>query len=146
MSAATRRPTARRKVVAVTVAALGIAGLGLASAAQLTVTPTALGAGTSVVASCDTAVKVGFTNNFSISDKGYVVNTVKLTDIAKTCAGQTVTVDLLDASPDAGTGTVLATYGGTVGTDGGELVVSRTGAGTAVKASAVQGAAVVITG
>lgn len=147
---ATRRPTTRRKVVAITVAALGIAGLGLASAAQLNVTPNSLGAGTSVVASCDTdSVKIAFGTSFSAANKGYVVDTVKLTGVAASCAGQAVTVDLLDANPESGTGAALGSYTATVpttGTGDRDVTVTRTGGTTAIKASAVLGAAVVITG
>ena len=101
---ATRRPTTRRKVVALTVAALGIAGLGLASAAQLNVTATQLGAGTSVVASCDTdGVKVAFANGFDVAAKGYAVKQVTVSGISENCANQKLDLTLLSTTPDTAT-------------------------------------------
>ncbi|MBD3778516.1 MAG: hypothetical protein IE923_04525 [Micrococcales bacterium] len=139
------RRTGRRKVVAVTVVALGVAGLGLASAAQLTLNAGSLGAGTTVVASCDTnGVKVGFTNTFSVAAKGYTVSGVTLTDVADTCAGQTVSVELLDADPAATTaGASLGRAQATVPTGGGTVTLTVTGS---PKAADVKGVAAVIAG
>ncbi len=136
------RRSARRKVVAITVAGLGIAGLGLASAAQLNLTSGALGAGTTVVASCDNdGVGVAFTNAFAAAAKGYTVTEVKLTGVAVGCVGQTVKVDLLNTDPtDASTGASLAQVTATVSAAGTlTLPVSAS-----VKAADVKGVAVVI--
>jgi hypothetical protein len=137
------RRTVRRKVVALTVAGLGIAGLGLASAAQLNLTAGALGAGTTVVASCDSdGVQVAFSNAFAAAAKGYTVTEVKLSGVAAGCAGQNVTVDLLNTDPtDASTGASLRQVTGTVGASGGTVTLSVPGA---VKAADVKGVAVVI--
>jgi|GEM_PF-496281 len=139
------RRTLRRKVVALTVAGLGIAGLGLASAAQLNLTAGALGAGTSVVASCDPdGVAVAFTNAFAASAKGYTVTEVKLSGVAAGCAGQTVKVDLLNADPtDASAGTSLGQVTTTVAQGGGTVSLAVPGT---VKAADVKGVAVVIAG
>lgn len=140
-----RRRATRRKVVALTVVGLGIAGLGLASAAQLTLTSGALGAGTTVVASCDNdGVTVRFGTTFQASAKGYAVSQVKLTGVADACKGQAVTVDLLSADPaDAAAGTSLGQVTGVVGPTGGDVVIPVT---SGVKASDVKGVAVVIAG
>jgi hypothetical protein len=137
------RRSARRKVVAITVVGLGIAGLGLASAAQLNLTSGALGAGTRVVASCDTdGVAVAFSNAFDTAAKGYAVTEVKLNEIAATCANQNVKITLLDGDPTATTAAAkLAEVTGVVGASGGSVTVPVT---TSVKASDVKGVAVVI--
>jgi len=142
-AAATPRRTTRRKVVAFTIAALGITGLGLASAAQLNLTSGALGAGTTVVASCDTdGVAVKFADTFSSAAKGYAVTGVTLSGVATACAGQTVTIDLLDNDP-AATATSIGTVTATVPAGGGTLTVPVT---ASVKAADVKGVAVVIAG
>lgn len=142
---ATRRPTTRRKVVALTVAALGIAGLGLASAAQLNVSATQLGAGTSVVASCDTdGVKVAFSNGFDIAAKGYAVKQVTVSGISENCANQKLDLTLLNTTPDTATAaSTIASLSDTVKTGGGSLTFTVTGS---PKAADVQGVAVVIAG
>ncbi|MFF1530483.1 hypothetical protein [Cellulomonas sp. NPDC058312] len=142
-STAPRRPALRRKVVALTVAGLGIAGLGLASAAQLNLTAGALGAGTTVVASCDSdGVAVAFTNAFAAAAKGYTVTEVKLSGVAAGCAGQTVKVDLLNTDPaDGSTGASLGQVTGTVAASGGSVTLAVPGS---VKAADVKGVAVVI--
>jgi hypothetical protein len=144
-SSSARRPALRRKVVALTVAGLGVAGLGLASAAQLNLTAGALGAGTTVVASCDDdGVAVGFTNAFAAAARGYTVTEVKLTGIAAGCAGQVVKVDLLSADPNGGaTGVSLGQVTGTVPAGGGSLTLATP---AAPRAAEVKGVAVVIAG
>ncbi|MET0433621.1 MAG: hypothetical protein ABW025_05590 [Cellulomonas sp.] len=139
------RRSVRRKVVALTVAGLGIAGLGLASAAQLNLTAGALGAGTTVVASCDSnGVAVAFTNAFTASVKGYTVSQVTLNDVAAGCQGQTIGIDLLNADPtDGSTGASVSHLTGTVPQGGGSVTLSVTGS---VKAADVKGVAVVIAG
>lgn len=135
------RRSVRRKVVALTVAGLGIAGLGLASAAQLNLTAGALGAGTTVVASCDAdGVAVAFTNAFAAAAKGYTVTEVKLTGVAAGCSGQTAKVDLLNTDPtDGSTGASLGQMTATV--TGTTLTLAVPGS---VKAADVKGVAVVI--
>ncbi|GIG24020.1 hypothetical protein [Cellulomonas denverensis] len=144
MSAAVApRRTTRRKVVALTIAALGITGLGLASAAQLNLTSGALGAGTTVVASCDTdGVAVKFADTFSTTAKGYAVTGITLSGVSTACAGQGVTVDLLDNDP-AAAATSIGTVTATVPAGGGTVTIPVT---ASVKASDVKGVAVVIAG
>lgn len=138
-----RRGNGRRKVIALTVAALGVIGLGLASAAQLNLTSGALGAGTTVVASCDTdGVTVKFADAYQTAAKGYAVTALTLSGIATACAGQTVTVDLLDADPAASAAS-LTQLTGTVAAGGGTLTLPVS---ASVKAADVKGVAVVIAG
>lgn len=140
---ATTRPTARRKVVAITVAALGIAGLGLASAAQLDLGTSSIGAGTQVVGTCDNQVDVAFTNAFSVTAKGYAVSQVTVSGINATCVGQTLKLQLLNTTP------ANAVAGSQIGTVAdrkiatGETSVTLTVSGD-VKASDVLGVAAVI--
>ena len=137
----TPRPTLRRKVVALTVAGLGIAGLGLASAAQLNLTAGALGAGTTVVASCDSdGVAVAFTNAFAAAAKGYTVTEVKLSGVAAACAGQTVKVDLLNTDPtDGSTGASLGQVTATVPASGGAATRDSSGSVSVMTAMRIEG-------
>ena len=65
--ATTKKSTKGRKSAAIALAVVGVAGLSLASAAQLTVNSSSLGAGTSVVASCDDAITVGYSTIYNAS-------------------------------------------------------------------------------
>ncbi len=140
----TRRPAPRRKVVALSLAVLGVAGLGLASAAQLGVGSSALGPGTSVVASFDAdGVTVSFQNAYAATTKGYVVSSVVLSGVDANCVGQTVSLDLLASDPTSSA--VSAASLGHVSaqvTAAGTVSIPVTG--TAVTASQVNGIAVVI--
>ncbi|HEY3437342.1 MAG TPA: hypothetical protein VGK35_06610, partial [Actinotalea sp.] len=83
----------RRKSAAIALAVIGVAGLTLASAAQLNLTPTSLGAGSTVVASCDDTVGVGYTTAYAST--GYDVSAVNLTGVAALCNGLSYKVTLL---------------------------------------------------
>ena len=61
--------SARRKSAALALAVVGVAGLSLASAATLNVNSQTLGAGTTIVASCDDAVDVAFTSSYDAASK-----------------------------------------------------------------------------
>jgi hypothetical protein len=76
-----------RKSAAIALAVVGIAGLSLASAAQLTVNSSSLGAGTSVVASCEGAgtISVAYTNVYGAGV--YNTSAVQLSGIAAACNG-----------------------------------------------------------
>lgn len=91
-----RNSRARRSVAAVALAVVGVAGLTLASAAKLTTGSASLGAGTSVVASCQPtgqAISIGLTSNFST---GLCRATeVRLSNVNATCAGQTYQIQLV---------------------------------------------------
>lgn len=87
----------RRTSAALGLAVLGVAGLTLASAAQLNVSSASLGAGQSVVASCDDdGITVGFQSGYTSA--GYVTTGVVLSDVAEACAGQQVRVTLAGAN------------------------------------------------
>jgi hypothetical protein len=115
-----------RKALAVALGIMGIAGLSLASASQLTVTPSnevAMGV-SSLFASCDNAV--GITYGY---DAAYKINSVTITGIADACLGKPLTFSIADVTtsgtPVAGTATMSAwtttaadnnTYKVTIGT------------------------------
>lgn len=100
--------------------ALGAGGAAtaavVASAATLgSVDSTDLGAGTSVVASCDTGgIDVSYTTAFSAGE--YKVTTVTLDSVAAACDGQDVAVTLYDAansSQGSGSSSAVTFTGGT---------------------------------
>lgn len=91
-----RNSRARRSVAAVALAVVGVAGLTLASAAKLTTGSASLGAGTSVVASCEPAgqaISIGLTSSFSAGQ--YRATEVRLSNVNATCAGQTYQIQLV---------------------------------------------------
>jgi ABC-type phosphate transport system substrate-binding protein len=91
-----RNRRARRSVAAVALAVVGVAGLTLASAAKLTTGSASLGAGTSVVASCEPAgqaISIGLTISFSTGL--YRATEVRLSNVNATCAGQTYQIQLV---------------------------------------------------
>jgi hypothetical protein len=91
-----RNRRARRSVAAVALAVVGVAGLTLASAAKFTTGSASLGAGTSVVASCEPAgqaISTGLTSSFSAGQ--YRATEVRLSNVNATCAGQTYQIQLV---------------------------------------------------
>lgn len=103
----------RRKTAAIALGVVGILGLSIASAAQLNLGTSTLGAGTTVVASCqgDTPIGIAFENTFaSGADAGYKASSVNLTSIDAACEGLTYKVTLTDSDGavlgDEATGTV----------------------------------------
>lgn len=116
----------RRKSAAIALAIIGVAGLSLASAAQLNVNASSLGAGTTLVASCDDAVDVAFTN--IVTAGAYMVDDVIVSDIAAACDGLTIGITVQGVTPTE------QTVSGT----------SATFAVTGVSAEAVEDVAVVI--
>jgi len=115
---ATKKSSKGRKSAAIALAVIGVAGLSLAAAAQLTVTSASLGAGTSVVASCDTAVTVGFGNTYNAS--GYQVTSVVISNVDVTpCQGLNYKIQLKGASGALGSeiaGVLALTGTGAAGT------------------------------
>ena len=115
-----------RKALAVALGIMGIAGLSLASASQLTVTPSnevAMGVST-VFTECDNAV--GITYGY---DATYKINSVTITGINDACLGKALTFSIADVTvpgtPVAGNATMSAwttaalnnnTYKVTIGT------------------------------
>lgn len=127
----------RRKTAALALALIGVAGLSIASAAQLNLGTDSLGAGTTVVASCQPStvpIGVRFANAYSAGE--YRATGVTLTSVDAACVGQNVRITLTDAS-GAALGTELS---GTV-TAAGSTTISVS---PAVAAKAITGVAVVI--
>ena len=123
--------------------ALGAGGAAaaavVASASTLgTVDSTDLGAGTNVVASCDSdGIDVSYTTEYAGTSGAYDVATVTLDGVAATCSGQTVEITL--AGPT--NATVLATISDTVDDTSMSFPVSGT-----VAAADLTRVAVVISG
>ena len=121
--------------------ALGAGGAAtaavVASAATLgTVDSTDLGAGNSVIASCDTADGIGVSYTTSYGAGDYKVASVTLDDLDAACVGQAVKITLYDDS-----GTSLGTASGTVVDDSDDFAVAALPV-----AEDVEGVAVVISG
>lgn len=131
----------RRKSAAVALAVLGVAGLSLASAAQLTVNSQSLGAGNTVVASCDTdGIAVAFANSLNAGNT-YDTTAVNLSGVNAACNGLSYKVQLLQGTP---TKTPLgAEQTGTLGVASGASTITLS---SAVSAASVTGVSVVITG
>ena len=96
-----------RKALAVALGIMGIAGLSLASASQLTVTPSnevAMGV-SGLFAECDNAV--GITYGY---DATYKINSVTITGINDACLGKALTFSIADVTvpgtPVAGNATM----------------------------------------
>lgn len=87
---ASRRTPVRRRLVALALGALALAGLGTAAAAQLSVGTAGVGAGTSVVASCQTGAPVRVSLESTFSAGRYVVTGVRLSDLSGPCVGRSI--------------------------------------------------------
>ena len=91
-----------RKAAALGLAVLGLAGLSLASAAQLNLGTGSLGAGTTVIASCQpegTPIGVDFESTFvSGASAEYQATSLNLTSIDPACNGLDYKVTLTDKS------------------------------------------------
>ena len=106
---ATKKSTKGRKSAAIALAIVGVAGLSLASAAQLNINDSSLGAGTSVVTSCQPttgpAITVTYTTAWTLlPTPGYKTTAVKLGAIADACIGKKLNLTVVDS-----TGAALAT-------------------------------------
>lgn len=96
-----------RKTAALALAFVGVAGLSLASAAQLNLGSGNIGAGTTVVASCqgETPISVNFESTFVPGvDAEYKASSINLSSIATACEGLDYKVTLTDSD-----GSVLGT-------------------------------------
>jgi hypothetical protein len=124
----------RKRILIAGAAGLATFGVVGASAASLSVTSGGIGAGDTVVSSCDTAVNVAYTTAYSATTGTYQVTGVTVSGIDG-CDTRTVKVTLRGAA--------FASLGNGTGT-----VTGNTGASVTVpvtaEASAVVGAAVVI--
>jgi hypothetical protein len=107
---ATKKSNKGRKSAAIALAIVGVAGLSLASAAQLTVNDSSLGAGNSIVTSCQpvgTPITVSYTSGFvagTLATGTYKTTAVNLGAIVPACGGKTLNLTVVDS-----TGAVLAT-------------------------------------
>ena len=130
----------RRRLAAMVLVVVGIAGLGVASAAQLNVSNGSLGAGTAVVASCQTSgsISVSFTTTWetSLTPDAYGATQVNLTNVNSACGEGAYRISILNTA-----GTALAEVTGTVPAAGG-TVNSATFAAIAV--TSISSVAVVI--
>lgn len=116
MTTVNRRKTAAngRKTAAIALGVVGILGLSIAAAAQLNLGTSTLGAGTTVVASCQpegTPIGVAFESTFAPgADAGYKASSLNLTSIDAACEGLNYKVTLTDSDGavlgDEATGTV----------------------------------------
>jgi hypothetical protein len=107
---ATKKSSKGRKSAAIALAIVGVAGLSLASAAQLNINDSSLGAGNSIVTSCQpvgTPITVSYTTGFvagTLATGTYKTTAVNLGAIAAACGSKTLNLTVVDS-----TGTVLAT-------------------------------------
>ena len=127
----------RRKPAALALGVLGIAGLSLASAAQLGVSSQSLGAGTTVVASCDSdGITAAFTSTYDPTTKRYNATGITLSGVAAACNGLAVRVTVADTA-----GVSLGEATGTAASTTTNLTF-----GTAVNSNLATNIAVVIAG
>ena len=123
-----------RKTAALALAVVGVAGLSIASAAQLNLGTGSLGAGTTVVASCQAGTPIDVDFESSFSDGEYKATSLNLSSVESACEGLDYKVTLTDSG-----GSVLGSEAtGTV--SGTEISVPLTG----VSAKDVANVAVVI--
>lgn len=107
-SASNNTSAKRRKAAALALGVVGVAGLSIAAAAQLNLGTSSLGAGTTVIASCQpegTPIGVSFENTFTPgAEAGYQATSLNLDSIDPACNGLNYKVTLTDSS-----GSVLGT-------------------------------------
>lgn len=130
----------RRRLAAMVLVVVGIAGLGVASAAQLNASNGSLGAGTAVVASCQTSgsISVTFTTTWqtSLTPDAYGAIQVNLTNVNPACGGGAYRISILDA-----VGTALTEVTGPVPAAGGTV---NSATFTAIAVTSISSVAVVI--
>lgn len=124
-----------KRLIFATLAGLSACALMTGFAAGMTVNGTDLGADSVVVAACDDVVGVAF--GLAAGDVTQV-STVRLSDVAAACDGQTYHLELVD-----GTGLVLATESGTVAQTAGVQDITLT---STVAAAEITGVNLTITG
>jgi hypothetical protein len=111
-----------------------------AAAAQLTVNSSTLGAGTSVVASCDTnGVDVSYTNSWDAVNKHFKVGSVVVTNLDDACRGKAMTIELQDSSNVS-----LSEDSGTVATGTTGVNTTTVNMASSVDASAVANISIAI--
>ena len=95
------RKSTSLKLAAVALGVAGLVGLTISSAASLNLTGGTIGAGSTVVAACQTSptpITVSFVNSYSATTPGYTITGVKLSSLDTACAGQNVKITLEGAS------------------------------------------------
>ncbi len=142
-----------RRAVVAALLGLTVGGGILASAASLAVTGNTLGAGTTLIASCDTdgvALKYGHTyvaaavNPIPQGPGAYRTSSVTVSGIAPACVGKAISITLKDSlGAPLGNGTVAAIPVGVPITADSTVTVNFAGPAF-IDATAVVGAAVVI--
>ena len=124
--------------------ALGIVGVGgvLASAASLNIANSTLGAGTTVIASCDTnGVSLVYTNTYVPSTGRYDTTSVSVNGLNNVCNGKRLDVTLKrNTGVLLGSGSILS-LNLPIGTTSATVTLTP-----AANANLVRGAAVVISG
>lgn len=102
-----------RKTAALALAVVGVAGLSIASAAQLNLGTGSLGAGTTVVASCQAGTPIDVDFESSFADAEYKATSLNLSSIETACQGLDYKVTLTDSAGSVlgseATGTVSGT-------------------------------------
>jgi hypothetical protein len=127
-----------RRAVIASVVGLAATGGILASAAALSVNANTLGAGTSVIASCDTdGVTVSYTSAYNAAAGAYRTTAAVISGIAAACDAKSIDVTVSGAG-----GASLANGTGTIAAGGTHTVTFA----SAVDPALITGAAIVITG
>jgi hypothetical protein len=137
-----------RRAIVASLLGLTVGGGVLASAASLSVTGNTLGAGTVVIASCDTdGVTLKYTHSYlagtGAGQGQYRTSAVAVTGVATACVGKSISVTLKDSTgASLGNGTLSAIPA--VVAPATEPAVSISFTTPFIDANAVVGAAVVI--
>ena len=140
-----------RRAIVASLLGLTVGGGVLASAASLGVTGNTLGAGTVVIASCDTNVILKYGHTYSAAlpiapgnPGSYRTTTVTISGINDTCVGKSLDITLKDSTgASLATGSVAAIVAAAPATTtNNTALVTLSGSGA--DANAVVGAAVVI--
>lgn len=98
---ARRQASTRRKAGALGLAVVGLVGLSAASAAQLNISSSTIGAGSTTVPACQTSgpIRASFDTTWTGTPAAYRTTAVTLTGIDYACDGGTVKVTLPSATP-----------------------------------------------
>lgn len=141
-----RASSQRRRFVAVVLGVVGVAGLSIASAAQLNLSSSPVGAGTTIVATCQSTgtITVSFPTAWNATaPAAYRVTSVTLSNVNASCANRPYRIQLLDASGVA-LGTELT--GNLTPLTGGVFTTPIIPSGSQQRAQDLGGVAVVIQG
>ena len=128
----------RRKSAAIALAVIGIAGLSLAAAAQLNVNSSTLGAGSTIVAACDTT---GIDVNYTVL--GSNVTEVKLSNVDAACNTDPYAIQLLTGTSPTQTPLGAEVVGASLAVVTGNVTIPL-GVGNAQPVASVTGISIVI--